>query len=454
MSTKPIWTEGLLVSQHHFQQQDRYHETLLRERLQATLHYDWGITEIEIDERALVSNQFKLKKFSAVWPDGVYIRCGEGEGEPAPPPRSFEAAFTADASKLDVFLGLAHEVEGGANVAVPGEPNQPRRFAQQSRAVADANTGTSAQEVDWARPNLQLFFGSERKDGFGTIRIAEIVRKPNGQPIVRDNYVPPVLHIAAAPFLSSGLQRVLAAITARQRQLSADRKQRQAGSVDFHHADASKFWMLHTLNGAIPSLVHLLDNRRAHPEEAYLLLSTLVGQLCTFAPDVDPLSLPKFNYVDLGDPFEVLFARVLSLLSGEDQKSYVEIPLEHRPDGMFIGKIPDPKLVSHEFFVAVKAGMTDALVRERVPAVLKIAGWNHIYEVVKQARHGVRVDIEWHPSSALPVKPGLCFFRVRREGPYWEEIAKSVTVALYMPVEADWAGAGVSLYAVDAANLR
>ena len=37
MASKPIWTEGLLVSQHHFQQQDRYHETLLRERLGASV---------------------------------------------------------------------------------------------------------------------------------------------------------------------------------------------------------------------------------------------------------------------------------------------------------------------------------------------------------------------------------------------------------------------------------
>ena len=72
---------------------------------------------------------------------------------------------------------------------------------------------------------------------------------------------------------------------------------------------------------------------------------------------------------------------------------------------------------------------------------------NHIYEVVEQARHGVRVDIEWEPSGALPVKPGLLFFRVRREGPYWEEVVKTTTIALYLPAEADWTGAVLALYA-------
>jgi len=93
-------------------------------------------------------------------------------------------------------------------------------------------------------------------------------------------------------------------------------------------------------------------------------------------------------------------------------------------------------------------------VRERAPAVLKLAGWSHIYDVVKHARTGVKVAVEWSPSGALPLKPGLCFFRVAREGQYWEDIVKSATVALYLPSDGDWSGAEVALYAADPAALR
>ena len=454
MPNKPIWTEGLLISQHHFQQQDRYHEALLRDRLSSVVHYSWGITELEIDERALVSGNFRLKRFAAIWPDGESVRCGEGTDEPPPPPRPFEAHFAADAAKLEIFVALAHESDAAGNVATGEETAAGRRYNRALRTVSDVNAGGSPQEVETARPNLRVFFGSERHDGFSTIRLAELVRRANGQPMVRDNYVPPVLHLSAAPFLHSGLHRVLSAITARQRQLSQERKQRQAGSVDFHATDTRKFWLLHTLNGTIPLLTHLLETPRVHPEEAYLLLAGLIGQLSSFAVDADPASLPKFNYLELGDAFEVMFARVLSLLSGSIEQHYTEIPLEHRADGMFIGKVPDPKLLGHELFVAVKASLADALVRERFPAVMKMAGWNHIYDVVKQARHGVRVEIEWTPSGALPVKPGILFFRVRREGPFWEEIAKTSTIALYVPAEPDWRDATVSVYVVDPAHLR
>jgi len=42
-----------------------------------------------------------------------------------------------------------------------------------------------------------------------------------------------------------------------QRQLAEGRRMRSAASVDFQASDASKFWMLHTLNSFIPRVSHL-----------------------------------------------------------------------------------------------------------------------------------------------------------------------------------------------------
>jgi type VI secretion system protein ImpJ len=284
--------------------------------------------------------------------------------------------------------------------------------------------------------------------------VAQLVRQAGGQVIVRDNYVPPVLRISAAPFVSNGLQRALGAMTSRQRELTAKRKQKNSASIEFHYTDARQFWLLHTLNGSIPLLTHLLQSQGAHPEEVYIALTALVGQLSTFAADADPTTLPRFNYNELGDVFEQLFARVLSLLAVDSVPVYVEIPLERRPDGMFVGKVPETRLLNQEFFIAVQAGMAEALIRERIPQLLKVAAWSHIYEVVKQARHGVRTEVEWNPSSSLPIKPGVCFFRLRREGPFWEEIAKTSTIALYVPREADWKDTLLFVYAIDAQYLR
>ena len=78
MPNKPVWSEGVLVSQHHFQQQDRYHEALLRDRLRAITHYDWGVSEMEVDERGFAAGEFRLRRLSAIWPDGTSVVCGDG----------------------------------------------------------------------------------------------------------------------------------------------------------------------------------------------------------------------------------------------------------------------------------------------------------------------------------------------------------------------------------------
>lgn len=448
MLRKPIWVEGLFVSQHHFQVQDQYHEALLRDRMASLRRFDWGVLEIEIDDRLLQAGQFRLKRLDAVWPDGTVVRCGGSSGAPTPEPRSFEELFGADAAHLDVLVGMAGEGTSSGNVANPGEPAAHRRFSRTTVSVADFNTGGAQQDVELAVPNLRILFGTERHEKASVLPVAQLVRQSNGQVIVRDNFVPPVLHISAAPFLTSGLQRVLGAVTARQRELAAGRRQRQAASIEFHFTEARRFWLLHTVNGAIPVLTHLLDVQRAHPEELYVALAQLVGQLSTFAPGSDPASVPRFNYGQLGEVFEQLFARVLSLLAIDTVPVYVEIPLERRKDGMFLGRIPEPRLVNHDFFVAVESRVAEQIARDRVPELLKIASWNHISDVVKQLRHGVRAEVEWQPSSSLPLKAGLCFFRLRREGAYWEEIAKSSTIAFYLPVDADWKDASLSVYAL------
>jgi type VI secretion system protein ImpJ len=456
MSRKPLWTEGLFLSQHHFQAQDFYHELQLRDRIAAIRRFDWGILELEVDDRLLQAGQFRLRRLEAVWPDGMVVRCGGSSENPPPEARSFEAFFTPELSHLDVFVGVPAETGSAANVAAPAESAALRRFSRASRSMADFNTGGAVQDIEVAVPNLRVFFGNEQREKMSALPVAQLIRQPSGRVIVRDNYVPPVLSIAAAPFVTNSLQSVLAEITSVQREQAGKRKQRDEGSIEFHPTDARQFLILHTLNGAIPVLSHLLDTQKAHPEEVYLALTALAGQLCTFAPAkvAEPTSLPRFNYNELGEVFERLFALVRTLLKLIIVVPYAEIPLERRPDGSFVGRISEPRLLNHEFFVAAKSDQPEALMRARVPGLLKIASWTQIQEALQGAGHGVRCEVDFSPSSALPLRPGLCFFRLRREGSYWDGIVQTRTLCLYIPRDTGWTDISLFVYAIDPQYLR
>lgn len=447
---KPVWTEGLFLTQHHFQSQDRYHEDYVNERFQSVLPHSWGIIQVDIDERALSAGLFKVTQVVGILPDGTPISCG-AELDDAPPPRQLEAAFAPHMATLGVYLVLPHESDATANVDLEGKPGSMARHVRQQARVMDSNTGVAQQDIPWARPNLRLLLGDERRETFESLQIAELIRGPGGTIALRDTFVPPVLRIRASSFLSVGFARVLRAMTTRQRSLAASRRQRSAAAIDFQASDAAKFWLLNALNESIPAFSHLVDHGDAHPEEAYLTLAELIGKLCTFATDGDPTTIPKFNFLNLGDVFEPMFARALSLLSAVIAERYVEIPLERRDDGMHLGKIEDATVLRYEFFVAVTGTMPEADVRDRLPKLAKVASWRQIGALLNSAVNGVRIELEYRPPGALPAKPGMMFFRMQKTADYWPDIQGTGTIALYHPLPRE--ALNLVLYAVDPENL-
>lgn len=446
---KPVWTEGLFLTQHHFQQLDRYHETLLDERCASLAPFPWGVVDLEIDERLLEAGQLKLTSFSAVFPDGTPVSCGEKTNDVLQ--RAIGDAFTAQMRSLDVHVGLPRQSETHANVDLEGRSGAPVRFIREQNSVADVNTGKGEQELPWARPNLRLLLGSESRESFDTIRVATLMRSSGGSIILHLAGVPPVMRIGAAPFLTQGIRRLLEAMTARQRSLASSRRQRSAASIDFQASDAAKFWLLNTLNSFIPVIAHMLDQPRTHPEAMYLALAQLTGELCTFAPDGDPTDIPKFNFLQLGDTFMPLFSRILTLLETVIAERYVEIPLKRRDDGMYLGQLQDPTVLRYEFFLAATSNIPEAQVRDRLPKLTKIASWQQVPSILNSAINGARLELEYSPPGALPIKPGMVFFKVNKTPDYWTDIQGTGTIAIYQPLEPK--AVNLSLYAVDPENL-
>jgi type VI secretion system protein ImpJ len=448
---KLVWTEGLFITQHHFQQLDRYHEWLAAERLRAALPYGWGVLDIEVDERALAAEQFKLNRLACVLPDGTPLEHGEAGGDPIPP-RAFGPAFPAHVKTLDVHLALQHEADNMPNVDLDGRAGGALRYTREQAAVVDVNTGAGEHAVQYARPNVALLFGDERKDAFDAVRIAQITRSAAGAPILRESFVPPVLRVGASAYLVARFRRLLATMTGKQRTLADSRRQRTAAAVEFQASDAAKFWLLNALNLAIPAVAHIVDQANDPPERAYLALAQLIGQLCTFAVDGDPTAIPKFNYLELGDVFEPMFDRAHKLLEAVIAERYVEIPLTKREDGMFLGQITDSNLLRYTFFLAASGNVPEAQLRDRMPKLAKMASWTQIGAILNSAVNGLKVELEYTPPGALPIKPGVVFFKVVRTPEYWNDVAGTGTIAIYQPI--DPLGVNLHLYAVDPTNLQ
>ena len=84
--SKVVWSEGLFIRPHHFQQSDRYHEHLLALRTRYATPYPWGFSDLEIDRDVTQQSKFGLRRAAGVMQDGTPFDL-PGDS-PMPDPRS------------------------------------------------------------------------------------------------------------------------------------------------------------------------------------------------------------------------------------------------------------------------------------------------------------------------------------------------------------------------------
>ena len=449
---KPLWTVGSKLFPVHLHEQDRYHEALLDWRLRQVVPHPWGVFHLELDDVALRAGELSVRSLAATLPDGTPILVG-GAGGDLLPSRALEG-LSGPRQELDVYIGLAQPEGGIPGVDLDGTAAGRARYTRVREAAADLVTGHEGREVDWLRGSLAILFGHEPRERHDTLRIAQLVRSPAGTIVARDTFIPPVVRIGASPFLVSSFRRLLAAMTAKQQSLAQSRRQRSASVVEFQAADAAKFWLLHTLNGALPVVADLVEQPDAHPREAYRVLAQLVGQLSTFDAQANPLDLPKFNYLELGEVFEPLFAKAMGLLDTVIAERFTAIPLTEREGQFFFGELRDAGVLRHDFFLGVVSGggVTEAHVREYMPRMAKVASQAQIQSIVRSAVSGAVLTVEYRPPAALPARPGTVFFRIDRNNEYWTHILATGAIAVASPFAPGTLQ--MTLFAVDPATLQ
>jgi type VI secretion system protein ImpJ len=341
----------MLVSPQHLQQADLYHERLLDRRLAALAPQTWGILSFDLDLGALAAAELRVGRFVGILPDGLYLDFAAGDPE-APPARPIAAHFPPAQPVLEVFLAVPKERDGVPSIAAEAAPGSPAtaedgvrrtRFLAATRPVGDL-TGESADlAIAFCQRNISVLFGDEARDDFDSIKIAEIVRNPSGALVASEAFIPSVLSISASPFLLGSVRRLLALMTAKQRQLSEERRQRDAVSVEFGVGDVTRYLQLSALNAAIPILVHAGRDGDLGAHDLYLYLIQIAGQLATLVPDADPSGLPAFNFTDLRSTFEELFALLTSLLRTSVREACVAVPMEVR-EGLHVGNLSDERI--------------------------------------------------------------------------------------------------------------
>ena len=447
-----VWTEGMFMSPHHLQQQDLYHEALLETRVEALMPYGWGVVELEFDVEALRAGEIQLMRFSGILPGGLPVAFEKGQAE-APRSRPVEGHFAPAHKTLDVYLGVPKERSGVESYRVNGQVGGNPRFLPTNRPVADLNASTSLVPVSFAQRNVALLFGTEPRDDYDAIKLAELARDKSGNLVLVETYVPPCLRVSASTFVMGELRTLLRLLVAKQRQLSARRRHRDASALEYTAADVTLFLELNALNASIPFLQHVVDAGTLRPHDLYLHLIQLAGSLCSFVSDVDPAALPAFQFINLRATFEPLFGVIQRLLRWVALEQYLTVEMRPEQGRLYRAKLEDERLDRcGQFLLAVRSVLPEKTVAEQLPKLAKVASASEIDGIVQAAAPGVPLEVTYRPPAEVPVQPGVVYFALSLGDGYWRKAMRERTVALYLPQPFDIDQTSVEMIAVPTAT--
>lgn len=446
-----VWSEGMMMSPQHFQQQDLYHETLLDERLQGVTPYAWGVSVIKLDERALDAGHVAVRAFAGVLPRGATVRFEDAEAE-APSSRSVEGHFPPQRQVLEVYLAVPVERIGTSGYARNELSRGHARYVIETRSVIDAVSGVEEESVEYARRNVVLLFGDEPREDFESVKVAEIVREASGRMVYSASFTPPSLRVGASSFLLEGVRRMLALCVARQRAVAEERRHRDRAAVEYAADDVTRFLALNALGGAIPWLKHVAETGDLSPFQTYLFLVQLAGQLSAFSTDEDPSQLPLYVHGDPRQTFEPLFAKLTALLRVAVASRVHTIAFEPRADGMHLARLAEDELhkPAVRFVLCVKAALTEQQTYELLPRVSKLASWSDIPQLVHASTSGVPLTAAPRPPREVPMRAGKCYFTLPTDHPGWRAVARERAVAIHLPPPFDPKTTSIELVAIPA----
>jgi type VI secretion system protein ImpJ len=240
--------------------------------------------------------------------------------------------------------------------------------------------------------------------------------------------------VAASARLTTLLDRLLEILSRKSRDLSQRRK--HGSDPGGLQRELVEFWLLHSVNAAIPLLRLWKTGRSPHPLQLYRGLSQLAGTLCTFNTASDPAELPPYDHLALGDCFSLLDEHIQRHLELGLSTNSLTIPLRRLQPLFFTAGIDDPRCFgSSRWVLGIRAaGSETALIRD-VPARVKVSARGWIERVVSQGVSGVPLTWIPAPPSSIAPRVGVLYFSVDRQHQLFEPVRRERTVGVYVPAE-------------------
>ncbi|MBS0304386.1 MAG: type VI secretion system baseplate subunit TssK [Proteobacteria bacterium] len=435
-----IWSQGMFLQPHHFQQQQRYVDHFVDARVRAFAPYGWGFGNLVLDEAQLATGRVALARASGVLPDGAVFSMPDADALPPP------LEIGPDVRDELVCLAAPRERSGSTEVDFgDGVADPLARFAVVEHDLRDqSHAADDPEPVQLGALKLRLLRQRDATDAFASLGVVRVVeRRADGQVVLERAYIAPQTRIDASGQLATVAALLQGLVQQRAKALAAG-----MGQLGHGVSEVADFMMLQLLNRCAPLLRQCAGAPSVHPWSFHRLCVQLAGELATFArADRVAAEYPIYRHDELQDSFAPVIQDLRDALSAVIQRHAVQIELVDRGHAVRTAVVGDAELLrSAGFVLAVRAQLPVEHVRQRFPSQSKLGPVERIKDLVNLQLPGVALRSLPVAPRQLPYHAGSHYFEIERQGDLWKQIERTGSLALH--VAGDFPGLELELWAV------
>ncbi|CAE6724570.1 type VI secretion system baseplate subunit TssK [Paraburkholderia haematera] len=442
---KPLWHEGLILNQQHFQQQDRWTDFVHRQFASAAIAEPWGTLGVDIDEEALPNGRLKLTRLKLRFPDGTMFDTSVSDALPSA--RDLTQGLSSDTQSVVVLAALPLMNATGSNCRFDETTlARPRRSYREFVKVTDLN-GTGEAEIAAERHAVRLLFDFEQHADDTVCAIARLTRGTGGHFQLDQHFVPPCLTLAGHPLHVERAKRLADILQAKSASLGSRKSERIEAVAEYGVADVSLFWLLHCIHTHWPQLRFFATHPSQPPERFYSTLAQLASVLMTFSTGSQLNDIPAYDHTRADEIFAKLETTIRDLLDSIIPSRVISIDLTRKSATTWMGQIQDKRLVNGaDYYLSVNAAVAPFELVEQFPKLCKIGAPDDIEHIVNSALAGIPLKAIQRVPAAIPVRLDNLYFALDPSDPAHARMLAAHACQIYLPTTV--ADPSLELYAV------
>lgn len=437
---KVVWSEGMFIRPHHFQQQERFLTYVMHHYLKLQQAYYWGFTQFTINNALLAVGKLGLECASGIFPDGTVFDF--------PTQDQIPPALDIDETMRNqiVYLALPIVRHGLHEIAI-NNPHQPlvRGIAYDATVIDNVTADLPSADLLLAKLTPRLLLENHDRSQYLCLPLAKIIECRSDQQVLLDeSFVPPCITVHASSRLENFLQEVTALLEQRAAVLAG-----RIGDINRSTGIAvmADFLLLQLVNRFTPILRHMQQSNVLHPEQLYRTLLDLLGSLSVFKPNKLPKVLPAYDHNNLAHVYQQVFNELRQALSLVVEPTAISIMLQQQKFGIEVAIIADRSLFKHgTFILAVHADVASDYLRNTFPSKVKVGPVEQIRQLINLQLPGVGIQPLAVAPPQIPYNARYVYFELVPQGDLWQQLKNSGGIAIH--AGGDFPGLQMELWVV------